>query len=227
MIDVKTKYNNLVAEYEFMAHLLSHDLRDPIRQALFYSEELKGLNDDQQQKINDIQKSLNYVMEKISLLRAYSHVANSKKEKEEVDLSVVLEESLDKLKLEIDDNSAVITHDKLPKIKGYKSQLVELFYHLISNSIKFRLENEPEVYIKVEDKGDKWQFMVKDNGMGLDNVYRELVFAMFQKINPEENDSYGVGLTFCKKIVENHGGSIWYVSEEGEGAEFYFTLEKI
>ena len=94
------------------------------------------------------------------------------------------------------------------------------------NGIKFRKkEGPPRIAISATGNNDGWQFAFKDNGIGIEEKNKERIFIMFQRLHTRnEYEGSGIGLAFCKKIVELHGGKIWIESKYGEGSTFYFTI---
>ena len=126
---------------------------------------------------------------------------------------------------EIAESGTVVTHDPLPVVLADPTQLTQLFQNLISNAIKFRDNRPLEIHIKAESKDDKYQFSIRDNGIGIETEFLEQIFLIFQRLHTEqEYPCTGIGLAVCKKIVEQHGGEIWVESELGDGSTFYFTL---
>jgi chemotaxis family two-component system sensor kinase Cph1 len=218
----ETKIHSLSTDLELMAYITSHDLRDPLRQAIINCEEIKKTAPSE--LLNETISSINEVIARIALLREYSYLANFDKEFESVDCNAVLQEALENLKDKISKYRVVITADNLPVVAGYQPHLLKLFTNLLDNAIKF---NGTKINISCEEQQEFFQFKITDNGMGLEEVYRELVFALFQRLTLEIKDgSYGAGLAFCKKIVKNHQGKIWYKSDGENGTSFYFTLLK-
>jgi light-regulated signal transduction histidine kinase (bacteriophytochrome) len=223
------RLKKLSADFEFFAHVTSHDLRDPLRQARIYSDELFNELPSQEtrQKLESINKLIDCVLEKIALLHDFSYIANDKEKHTKVDLNKLAASILIELADKIKSTNADIKIAKLPIISGNEKHLRRLFLALIDNAIKFRNNNiPPRIMVDAIKEGSgTWHFTISDNGIGLDKVYRELVFVLFQKLDNEtENKADGTGLAFAKKIVENHGGTIWYESDGENGTVFHFTV---
>jgi signal transduction histidine kinase len=122
-------------------------------------------------------------------------------------------------------NIEVDVEKDLPIVSGDRPRLVEVMQNLIDNAAKF-MGNEPEARIEigVRKENDTQIFFVKDNGMGIDPLYHEKIFGLFDKLNPT-SEGTGVGLALAKRIVEVHGGRIWVESEgKSKGSMFCFTL---
>ena len=157
-------------------------------------------------------------------LLSYSRVGKGKPF-EPVDGGQVLARALANLKVALEESGATILHDPLPAIQGDAVQLTQLFQNLISNAIKFRGQDPPKVHIRAQRKGTEWQFAIADNGIGIAPKDFERIFLLFQRLHTREKyPGTGIGLSFCKKIVERHGGEIWLESEPGKGTTFYFTM---
>jgi two-component system, chemotaxis family, sensor kinase Cph1 len=120
-----------------------------------------------------------------------------------------------------------VTAGDLPaEVIGDRGQLVQLFQNLISNAIKFRSSGPPQIFISGEEKQHDWYFEIKDNGIGISAQYLERIFVIFQRLNNQEYQGSGIGLSICKRIVEAHRGQIGVASEVGRGSRFWFTLAK-
>jgi light-regulated signal transduction histidine kinase (bacteriophytochrome) len=100
-----------------------------------------------------------------------------------------------------------------------------VFQNLIGNAVKFHRDSPPVVEIGAERGRDGWTISVKDNGIGIEAQYSERIFQMFQRLHDRESyEGNGIGLPIAKKIVERHGGRIWFESLPNEGTTFFFTL---
>ena len=102
--------------------------------------------------------------------------------------------------------------------------MLQLMQNLVENAIKFSPSN-PHIVISSKKKNGFHIISVKDNGIGIDRVYHERIFKIFQKLHTNnEYPGTGIGLAVCKSIVERHEGSIWIESRPGRGTTFFFTL---
>jgi light-regulated signal transduction histidine kinase (bacteriophytochrome) len=136
-----------------------------------------------------------------------------------------LGQALTALTMSIQESGAVVTNDDLPLVHADAIQLAQVFQNLVSNGIMFHGAAPPHVHVSAEREGDFWVFSVQDNGIGIDGRYQEKIFGLFQRLHTrEEYPGTGIGLALCKRIVERHGGRIWFDSEPGHGTTFRFTI---
>jgi len=220
-------------ELEEFAYVASHDLQEPLRMVTSYVQLLarryqKRLDSEAEEFINFAVDGATRMHSLINDLLAYSRVGIRGQTFERFNCETILQQSLDNLKVTIEESGAVVTHDSLPTLMADGSQLGQLFQNLIGNAIKFRGDEPPRVHVSATPNGKGWTFSVRDNGIGIAPEYTERIFVIFQRLH--SNDKYpgtGIGLAICKKIVERHGGRIWVESEPGKGATFYFTLPKV
>jgi light-regulated signal transduction histidine kinase (bacteriophytochrome) len=159
-------------------------------------------------------------------LLAYSRAGTNGKTICEISGEDALNEALTNLRVTIEENNAIVTHDPLPTIRTDDTQLAQVFQNLVGNSIKYRSADVPHVHVSATNNGrNEWIFSVQDNGLGIDPQYFERIFILFQRLHGRnEFEGTGIGLAICKKIVERLGGRIWVESQPGQGSTFYFAL---
>ena len=217
-------------DLEQFAYVASHDLQEPLRMVTSYVQLLarrykSKLDSDADEFINFAMDGAIRMQKLINDLLTYSRMSTQGKELEPTECETVLNQSLNNLKVAIDENGALVTHDSLPTVMADNPQLVELFQNLIGNAIKFRGAEPPRVHVSAGRNGNGWTFSVRDNGIGIAPEYAKRIFIIFQRLHGREKYAgTGIGLAICQKIVERHGGHIWVESEVGKGATFYFTL---
>ncbi len=220
-------------ELEQFAYVASHDLQEPLRMITSFL----GLIEKRYNAVLD-EKGRLYIhhavdgarrMRQIILdLLEFSRVGNSTESKEWVESKSLVEEVILLNQKNICDKKSKIHLEELPAIFCHSSAVVQLFQNLISNAIKYQNpETIPEVWIKGIDSVNFWEFIVKDNGIGIEQEYLTKIFIIFQRLHQKEQYSgSGIGLAICKKIAELHGGKIWVESIHGNGSEFHFTIKK-
>lgn len=220
-------------ELEQFAYVASHDLQEPLRMISTYTKhleiELKNALDDHTVKYMDIiieaAKRMHYL---IHDLLSLSRISNAKDPFVVTDLNKIIEDIQHDQYFIIAESKTEFQVGALPLLKVDPFQIKLLFQNLISNAIKFKGINTPVICIDAQHYDNTWTFKFKDNGIGIDPEYFDKIFIIFQRLH--ERGQYpgtGIGLSICKKIVENHGGQIWLESEIGKGTSFYFTIPDI
>ncbi|HEX2866739.1 MAG TPA: ATP-binding protein [Ignavibacteriales bacterium] len=219
-------------DLEQFAYIASHDLQEPVRMVYSFTQLLvrdyrERLDERASQYIEFIFEGAARMRMLINDLLEYARLTNTDRPFTAVDCEEALENALKNLQVSIEESEAVVTHDTMPVVTGDEVQIMQLFQNLISNAVKFRSESTPQVHICAENRKDDWLFTVKDNGIGMDPLYSEKIFVIFQRLHERERYSgNGIGLSICKRIVERHQGRIWVESKPNEGATFYFTIPK-
>ncbi|MDB2495334.1 ATP-binding protein, partial [Flavobacteriaceae bacterium] len=219
------KSNEALQEY---AHIVSHDLKSPLRSidALvnWIKEDNKDLFDENSLKNFElIETTLERMEQLISDVLHYSRVDIEASEETDVDLNHIVKDII--TVLYIPNHINIKINKTLPTLKGDKTKLQQVFLNLITNAIKFSDKSKGHIEIDFVPKGKYYEFYVKDNGIGIDKKYYDKIFKIFHTLNSSK-DSSGIGLSIVKKIVNLHGGDIWLESELNEGTIFYFTLKK-
>jgi PAS domain S-box-containing protein len=220
-------------DLEQFAYVASHDLQEPLRMVTSYVQLLARryqgkLDSDADEFIGFASDGAIRMRKLINDLLTYSRVGTQGKDLSPTDSEAILAQSVNDLKVAIEENGALVTHAPLPMVMADRPQLGQLFQNLIGNAIKFRGNEPPHVHISANRNGNGWTFSVRDNGIGIAAEYSERIFIIFQRLhNRQEYAGTGIGLAICKKIVERHGGHIWVESDVGKGATFYFTLPAV
>ena len=217
-------------ELEQFAYIASHDLQEPLRMVASYVQLLqKRYKDQLDQDANDF---INFAadgairMQQMILdILEYSRVGTKGREFESVDLNTVFKEAIANLESQIKDSGAHVISDELPHVLADEIQMTQLLQNLISNAIKFRSENTPQINISCNADNGEWIISVKDNGVGIPHEYQDTVFAVFKRLHSvAQYPGSGIGLSIAAKIVDRHGGKIWVESEPGEGSTFFFSI---
>jgi light-regulated signal transduction histidine kinase (bacteriophytochrome) len=220
-------------ELEQFAYVASHDLQEPLRMVTSYVQLLAKryqgkLDRDANEFIEFAVDGAIWMHRLINDLLAYSRVGTQGKALAPTDSEIVFGEVLSNLRVAIEEKGATVIHEPLPKVMADDVQLGQLFQNLVGNAIKFHQEEAPQVHVSAHQSNGEWVFSVRDNGIGIDPKFKELIFVIFQRLHGKgEYPGTGIGLAVCKKIVERHGGRIWVESEPGRGAAFYFTIPPI
>jgi len=223
-------------ELEQYAYVASHDLQEPLRKIRLFSEKLQNNHSKKLDKKGlDLLNRMNGSAEKMTLLikdlLSLSKLLADKPTFESIDLNEVATEVLRDFEYIINAEKIDVTISKLPVIQGNQSQLYQLFQNIIGNAIKFRKLNKlnnvslryAEVVRYEEDIPYKFHLIsIKDNGKGFNNAFKEKMFVIFGRLEKTSYvDGTGIGLSICKRIMENHGGYLEAEGEENVGATFY------
>jgi len=217
------------AELEQFAYIASHDLQEPLRTIASYAQLLKKkitkhLDDDTALFLFYLIDGSQRMQTMIRDLLTYSRVSSQKIFFKQTNLNKILSKVAESLSLIINEKDAQVQWDSLPEIVCDPVQIERLFQNLVGNALKF-CKNKPRVSITAAKKEKTWQISIKDNGIGIDREYIDDIFGIFKRLHRRnEYSGTGIGLSICKKIVEQHGGEIWVESKEKEGSVFNFTI---
>ena len=221
-----------LSELEQYSYIATHDLQEPLRNLTTFTqllqEEYSGkIDGDATKYIEFIASSTNRMRALVRDILEYSLVGKESA-LTMVDLNKTCDEVLVDLREIIDAGNARITVSELPLINCHQTEMRLLFQNLMANSLKFQKKgNSPVITISAEERPGEWLFSIRDNGIGIEEKYREKVFTIFRRThNRSEFEGTGIGLAHCKKIVELHGGRIWVEPATGEGSTFLFTISK-
>ena len=217
-------------ELEQFAHVVAHDLKNPLLGVEAYGHRLKK---HYQGKLDaDAEKYVGYILDGIARMREliedlleYAKLGKKVRELESSNCNDTLNRALANLRVAIEESGAFVTHDMLPVVMVDGTQLIQLFQNLVGNAIKYRREEPIRIHVSAEKKGAEWQFSVSDNGIGIDPRDTESIFEIFHRSKEgSDHPGTGIGLAICKRIVELHHGRIWVESEPGKGSTFFFKI---
>jgi PAS domain S-box-containing protein len=220
-------------DLEQFAYAASHDLQEPLRQIRSFVQLLRErymdrLDGKAAQYLDFVYEGGVRMTALVQGLLAYSRVGAEDTIRERTSCTEALQMALANLQGVIAETGARVSFDDLPVLRGNPTQLAQVFQNLIENAIKFHREAiPPEIHVGCRGRDHDWLLWVRDNGIGIAPPNQEKVFTIFHRLHARDRyPGTGIGLALVKKIVVQHGGAIWIESSEGEGATFYFSLQK-
>jgi light-regulated signal transduction histidine kinase (bacteriophytochrome) len=233
--------NNELLQY---AHIASHDLQEPLRKIHIYADILDhntSLSESDRKAVKKIIESSQRMSMLIADLRQHSMVFKSGKMFRPVNLDDTLSQVLSDFELTFEEKGAVVTAGRMPVIRAVSLEMNQLFYNLIDNAIKFAdPERAPQISISSQqidqsqasrhiENADKtrtyYDIIVSDNGIGFNVKYSEQIFKVFKRLHPNEvYPGSGIGLSLCRSIAANHGGTLYVESTPGIGSRFHIII---
>lgn len=244
LLENNEQLKNTIEELDRFAYVASHDLQEPLRKILIFSDKLEQgyrstLNTEAVSYLDKIVKSSERMHQLINDLLKFSRYTNDNFGFERTDLNVILKDVLSDVELDIQKKNATLEIGELPVIWAIPSQMRQVFQNLISNSLKFAREGvDPLIRIHGQaKKGEEipgnqkpanerfYQITFQDNGIGFDAKYAKEIFVVFKRLHSYHDfEGTGIGLSICKKIIEKHNGFITADGAINEGATFTITL---
>lgn len=246
--DIITKNNEL----EQVVYVTSHDIRSPVVNILGFSDEMvKALNKltnkifDEANQINNADE-IKYLLEKdvpqilnfikisgqkidkllIALLKL-SRLGRAALNKVQVDMNQLVQNAVKTFEYQINQDNIEVVIDDLPTCYTDEVAINQVFSNLIDNAIKYRsLERDTKIKITASEENGKVTYCISDNGIGIAQTELDKIFDVFYRINPENQNGEGMGLSLIKKTIDRVDGKISVGSELGKGTQFYITLEK-
>jgi light-regulated signal transduction histidine kinase (bacteriophytochrome) len=218
------------SDLEQFAYVASHDLKEPLRMISNYLELLmirygKELKAEAAEFVGFAIGGTKRMYELIQGLLDYSRLGKGNISAEPFSISEVIMNSLSNLSY--DKKNDKINVGKMPVIRANYTEILQLFQNILSNAIKFSERGKTIIDITCEDGPKNLLFTVADNGIGIEEQYFQRVFKLFERLHTDsEYSGTGIGLTLCRKIVENMGGKIWIESELKKGTKVRFTIPK-
>jgi len=220
-------------DLEQFAYVASHDLQEPLRKITSFADLLAKryagqLDETGQRYVDYMVDGARRMSQLITHLLTYSRLGTRGKAFAPLPVGEALTVALENLQMALEETGATVTRGDLPVAVADAAQLAQLFQNLVGNALKYRGQDAPMISVSASRGENAWTVAVADNGIGIAPQHHERVFRMFQRLHTtKEHPGVGIGLSFCKRIVERHGGRIWVESEEGRGSTFFFTLPDI
>lgn len=223
----------VVEELETLSEVTSRTFRQALKtlvtdtQNIYY--ELEGqVSPTHHHELQEILELSRELFRKVDDLARYTSSGRYNELRVPVDLMTVVDDVRLDLRESIEEMNAEIFCDELPVVMGSRRQLYQVFYNLVSNSLRFRGDQAPRISIQAQKDMDLWRFKVSDNGMGISEQDKQNAFSLFRRDSSTDvPSSSGIGLNICRKIVRWHGGTIDIQGVAGEGTCIEFTLPLI
>ena len=231
--NTKLEYAN--TELTQFAYVASHDLKEPLRTISSFSKLI--LDRYGRQMDSFASESFGFIIGAVDRMKlllddllTYSRIDRVDAELDDLNLGLIINDVISNLIVKTQEVDATIDVDfgEMPQLAGIRTHFMQLFQHLISNGIKFKKKGvAPHITIDCVERNNDFTFRVADNGIGIPEKSKLVIFEMFTRLNNKHRYSgTGIGLATCKKIVDFYGGHIWVESEEGVGSTFYVRLPK-
>lgn len=227
-LEVQRQLDRANAEFEEFVSMAAHNLRESLRDVASYSQLMAEtyagrLDSDAGIFLERIQEGTARIRSLLTGVVDYWATGVGDRQSSRTDMEAVLRQALLSTDKQITERSAVVTHDPLPWVSGDFEILTKVLHHLIRNAIEYCDTPSPRVHIASRREDLEWVFSVQDNGPGIDPAFQGRIFGAFKRLHGKEHPGNGLGLAFCKKVVEWHAGRMWVESTPGAGSTFYFT----
>jgi PAS domain S-box-containing protein len=217
-------------ELDDFAHIISHDLKAPLRAIKSLSEwvlqdHADAIGESGKEKIQLLNDRIDHLRNLIDGILEYSRAGKLSNEVAKADLNDLATKVINSLSFP--KNIRITIDNQLPIVACDMVRIGQVFQNLVDNAVKYMDKQEGEIRIRCAGDDKQWTFSVADNGPGIDRKHYYRIFQLFKSLHGEgEKKGMGVGLAIVKKIVEMHGGRVWVESEVGRGSTFFFTLPR-
>lgn len=234
LIEANYKLADANKELQAFATVASHDMKEPLRMISSFMNLLQSkygpqLDQKANQYIHFAVDGANRLSQLITDLLEFSRVGFNPKLIADVNIKEVINEVISLKSDLIRAANAKIEVGPMPTIKTIPMPIRIVFQNLLGNALKYINPGQDlQIQIQSEELPSHWQFVVRDNGIGIEPQYLEQIFELLKRLHPKSTyPGTGMGLTTCRKIVTHFGGKIWAESTPGKGSSFYFTVKKI
>lgn len=220
-------------ELEAFSYSVSHDLRAPLRHISGYLHALvedaaPGLSAEARRYLAAISDSTLRMSHLIDDLLSFSRMSRATMAETQVDMSALVKEVINEMVGETKGRDVRWDVQPLPVVPADRSLLKQVWTNLLSNALKYSRPRDPaRITVGWQEKGEQWEFYVRDNGVGFDMRYADKLFGVFQRLHTQEEfEGTGIGLANVRQIIRRHGGETRAESELDKGTTVYFSLPK-
>ena len=244
LVDMVQELNRSNTDLEQFAYVASHDLQEPLRKIVSFGERLEKrgkdlLDEETGMYLDRILNAARRMQNMISNLLEFSRLTRTQQNFEPTDLNLIAGGVMSDLEITTRQKNALIDIGELPTIEAIPSQMTQLFQNILSNSLKFTddavqpvirvtaksLDADEQVDYGLPSRRPYIRLTFSDNGIGFDDQDSTRIFTLFQRLRGRsEYEGTGIGLSVCKKVVENHSGLILASGKPKQGANFTILL---
>jgi light-regulated signal transduction histidine kinase (bacteriophytochrome) len=228
-LEIQRQLDQTSAVFEEFISMAAHNLRESLRDVVSFSQLMAEtyagrLDSDAGVFLDRIQEGTARMQSLLADVVDYWATGTGDRQSAPTDMEAVLRQALLVTDKQITERNAIVTHDPLPRAYGDFEILTKVLHHLIRNAIEYCGTPSPRVHISSRRGDPDWVFSVQDNGPGIDPAFQGRIFGPFKRLHGKEHPGNGLGLAFCKKAIEWHGGRMSVESTPGTGSTFHFTL---